>query len=339
MRTIFLVGLSGSGKSSVGRWLAERLGIAFYDTDALVEEQCGMSIAAIFAQHGENYFRDCESRVLASIARKPVGAVVATGGGIVSRPTNRELLHTQGVSVYLSVHPTTALERLVAQHEALIATGQTPEIRPLLVGPDPLATLQQLLETRSAWYEDADATCSTDDKSVEQVGHAIIAMLICSYELDRIPPLVRRAHVGNGYDVVVDWGGLGRLPGYLQALHLPKRIFLITDSNLRRLYEPTLIGALLASGFEPEIYTIPAGEASKSPEQLNAIYDWLIGLHAERGEAIVALGGGVVGDLAGYVAATYLRGVPLVQVPTSLLAQVDAAIGGKRASIIRRARI
>ncbi len=329
MRNIFLVGLSGSGKSSVGRLLAERLGIPFYDTDVLVEEQCGMSIAAIFEQHGETYFRDCESRMLVSVVRKPEGAVIATGGGIVLRKANRELLHKQGVIVYLSVHHTTALERLAAQYEALVAIGQTPEIRPLLAGPDPLGTLQQLLEARSAWYEEANFTCSTVDKSAEQVVHAIIAMLICSYELDGIPPVVQRVHVSNGYDVVVDWGGLGRLPGYLQALQLSKRVFLITDSNLRKLYAPTLIGALLASGFEPEIYTIPAGEASKSQEQLSAIYDWLIGLHAERGEAIVALGGGVVGDMAGYVAATYLRGVPLVQVPTSLLAQVDAAIGGK----------
>ncbi|HVB22638.1 MAG TPA: 3-dehydroquinate synthase [Ktedonobacteraceae bacterium] len=329
MRNIFLVGLSGSGKSSVGRLLAERLDIPFYDTDVLVEEQCGMTIAAIFAERGETYFRDCESRVLAEVARKPEGAVIATGGGIVLRKANRELLHAQGASVYLSVHPTIALERLAAQHEALAAADQVPEIRPLLAGSEPLTTLQQLLETRSTWYEDADFTCSTEGKSAEQIVHAIIAMLICSYELDGIPPTVQRVHVGNGYDVVVDWGGLGRLPGYLKALQLPKRVFLITDSNLRKLYVPTLIGALLASGFEPEIYTVPAGEASKSPEQLNAIYDWLIGLHAERGEAIVALGGGVVGDMAGYVAATYLRGVPLVQVPTSLLAQVDAAIGGK----------
>lgn len=329
MRNIFLLGLSGSGKSSAGRLLAERLGISFYDTDVLIEEQCGMSIAAIFAERGETYFRDCESRVLAEVARKPEGAVIATGGGIVLRKANRELLHTQGVSVYLSVNLSIALERLVAQHEALVAACQVPEIRPLLAGAAPLTTLQQLLATRSTWYEEADVTCSTEGKSAEQVVHAIIAMLICSYELDGIPPTVQRVHAGNGYDVVVDWGGLGRLPGYLKTLQLPKRIFLITDSNLRKLYVPTLIGNLLAFGFEPEVYTVPAGEASKSAEQLNAIYDWLIGLHAERGEAIVALGGGVVGDMAGYVAATYLRGVPLVQVPTSLLAQVDAALGGK----------
>jgi 3-dehydroquinate synthase len=90
-----------------------------------------------------------------------------------------------------------------------------------------------------------------------------------------------------------------------------------------------VMGSLSYFGFDPQLYTVPGGEASKSQNQLNAIYDWLIEQHAERNEAIIALGGGMIGDLAGYAAATYLRGVPLVQVPTSLLAQVDAAIGGK----------
>jgi 3-dehydroquinate synthase len=140
---------------------------------------------------------------------------------------------------------------------------------------------------------------------------------------------VRHIRAGEGYDAVVDWGGLGRIGSYLKNLNLPARIFLITDSNVHALYSVHLSQALTASGFEPQLYVIPAGEASKSQQQLMAIYDWLIEEHAERREAIVALGGGMVGDLAGYAAASYLRGVPLVQVPTSLLAQVDAAIGGK----------
>lgn len=140
---------------------------------------------------------------------------------------------------------------------------------------------------------------------------------------------MRHVQVGEGYDAVVDWDGIGRLTDYLKQLHLPSRLFLITDSNLYDLYALGIAQNLSAAGFEPTIYSIPAGETSKSQQQVNAIYDWLIEHHAERREALIALGGGVVGDLVGYVAATYLRGVPFVQVPTSLLAQVDAAIGGK----------
>lgn len=142
-------------------------------------------------------------------------------------------------------------------------------------------------------------------------------------------PIVRHVHVGEGYNTVVDWGGLERLPHYLSQLQLPPRVFLVADSNLQLLYLPAVMEQLTQAGFEPYLYVIPAGEASKSQQQVNSIYDWLVDLHAERREALIALGGGVVGDLVGFVAATYLRGVPLVHIPTSLLAQVDSAIGGK----------
>ncbi len=329
MRSIFLIGLSGSGKSSVGRILAQRLGVPLFDTDALIEQECGERIPAIFALHGEDYFRTCESRVLAQAAQTPGGVVISTGGGSVLLPQNRTLMAEHGVRVYLSVPPEVAVERLQTQQRQMIERGETPEARPMVAGADPLASLTTLLAARAAWYKEADFTCSTQGKTVEWVAQEIIALLIGSSELDTVPPIVRRVRVGEGYDAVVEWGGLGRLPQYLTQLRLPARIFLITDSTIRDLYTPTLLSRLEQEGFKPYLYTIPAGEASKSQQQLNAIYDWLIEQHAERREAIVALGGGVVGDLAGYAAATYLRGVPLVQVPTSLLAQVDAAIGGK----------
>jgi shikimate kinase/3-dehydroquinate synthase len=156
-----------------------------------------------------------------------------------------------------------------------------------------------------------------------------LAMLISHDAFNDIPPIIHHVHVGNGYDTIVDWGGLERLAVYLKRLNVPNRVFLIMDSNLQQFYASSVLRQLTMAGFEAHIYTIPAGEASKSQQQLNALYDWLIERRAERGEVLIALGGGVVGDLVGFAAATYLRGVPLVQVPTSLLSQVDAAIGGK----------
>ncbi len=329
MRNIFLTGLSGSGKSTVGCILAQRLNKPFMDTDALVEVACGASIPSIFSQHGEDYFRDCETRALARAVTTEGGAIIATGGGIVVREENRALIKEQGERIYLQVDPATALERLHAQQAAALARGEKPEIRPLLSGPDPLVSLNALLTARSAWYKEADFSFSTRDKSSEHAAREILAALIGSGKLDAVPSITRNIHAGEGYNAVVDWGGLGRLAQYLAQLRLPPRIFLVTDSNIRDLYVPAILQGLSRSGFEPLLYTIPAGEASKSQHQLNAIYDWLVERHAERREAIVALGGGVIGDLAGYAAATYLRGVPLVQLPTSLLAQVDAAIGGK----------
>lgn len=329
MRQIFLIGLSGSGKSTVGRLLAQRCGRSLYDVDALVEEECGERIPAIFARHGEEYFRTCESRILARLARLQDGSIIATGGGIVGRPENRVLMAEWGVRVYLEVDPASAVERMRAQHAQAIAQGDAPELRPMLAGPDPLLRIQDLLAAREAWYQEAEIRCSTQGKSTERVVQEIVAMLLSSGEISGPPPLIRHVEVAGGYDTVVDWGGLGRLGSYLKQLQLPARIFLFTDSNLEKIYAAPLLQQLRQAGFEPLLYVVPAGEASKSQKQLSAIYDWLVEQHAERREALIALGGGVVGDLVGFVAASYLRGVPLIQVPTSLLAQVDSAIGGK----------
>lgn len=330
MRHVFLIGLSGSGKSTIGRLLAQRLGRPLLDVDALVEEECGERIPAIFAQHGEEYFRSRESQALLDAIESTQGAILATGGGIVTQPQNRALMAERGVRIYLHAEPEIALQRLQEQQERAIASDSVPETRPLLAGPDPLKNLQQLLEQRATWYEEAEMTCYTNGKSAERVVQEIIARLICTdFFTSDAPAITRHIQVGSGYDAVVDWGGLGRLSHYLKQLHLPSRVFLITDSNLQTLYAPHVMRHLEQEGFEPYLYVVPAGESSKSSEQLNAIYDWLLEQHAERKEALIALGGGVIGDLVGYAAATYLRGVPLIHVPTSLLAQVDSAIGGK----------
>jgi len=332
MQNIFLIGLSGSGKSTLGRLLAGQLGRPLFDIDALIEKECGEHISSLFASKGEEYFRNCESRMLVQTIQATVetaGAIIATGGGIVLRPENRQQMAKHGIQVYLTVEPEEALQRLQAQQADAFAQGRSPEVYPLLAGLDPLGTLRSLLSTRSSWYEEADITCSTSSKSVEAIARELIATLIGMGELADNRPVIQHVRVGNGYDAVVAWGGMGQLPRYLKQLQLPSRIFLITDSNLQRLYAPSLMHKLISAGYEPLLYTIPAGEVSKSQEQLSTIYDWLLEQRAERREAIVALGGGVIGDLVGFVAATYLRGVPLIHVPTSLLAQVDAAIGGK----------
>ena len=128
---------------------------------------------------------------------------------------------------------------------------------------------------------------------------------------------------------IVEWDVLHRLPEVLQAAGLPRRMFIVTDTKVGQLYTEPIQNLLQGAGFDPRVLTIPAGESSKSLECWQQILDWLVENKAERQEPLVALGGGVVGDLSGFVAACYHRGIPLIQVPTSLLAQVDSAIGGK----------
>ena len=328
MRRIFLIGLSGSGKSTVGRLLAQRLQIPLYDVDALVEERSNSRIPTLFSTYGEAYFRDCESHALADAIAAAPCAVIATGGGIVLREENRALMAQHGIRVLLAVDAATSLARLQAQQREAQAQGVSPEVRPLLAGPDPLQTLQTLLETRTYFYEEAEYTCSTVDTLPESIVREIVTMLQAE-ETGQVAPIQRHIRVGEGYDTIVEWHGLGRLAEYLHQLSLPPRLFLCTDSNVERIYAPAMMEQLTLAGFEPYLYTIPSGEGSKSQQQLFALYDWLVEHRVERKEAIIALGGGVVGDLVGFVAATYLRGVPLIHIPTSLLALVDSAIGGK----------
>lgn len=133
------------------------------------------------------------------------------------------------------------------------------------------------------------------------------------------------------YPVVIAAGAFAALPTQLAQLGIRGTLWLVSDSAVFPLYGPQLIAQLNAAGYTVQTFTVPAGEASKSHEQLMRLYDWLIGGGVERRDAVLALGGGVVGDLAGYAAATVLRGIALVHLPTTLLAMVDAAIGGKTA--------
>jgi 3-dehydroquinate synthase len=131
------------------------------------------------------------------------------------------------------------------------------------------------------------------------------------------------------YSILVGSGLLATLPDQLASLGLRGALWLISDSEVYPLYGAAVEGALRAAGYTVQSYSVPAGETSKDLSVVAGCYDWLVGGKIERRDAVLALGGGVVGDLAGFVAATVLRGVALVQIPTTLLAMVDSAIGGK----------
>ena len=145
-------------------------------------------------------------------------------------------------------------------------------------------------------------------------------------------------HSGGSYPIVVGSGILEDLGLRLLEMDIKSPAYIITDNNVMNPYGRRVQLALQKAGIAAHCFIIPAGESSKSFQLAQGIYDWLAGLRAERGQAIIAVGGGVVGDLAGFVAATFLRGVPFVQVPTSMAAMVDASIGGKVAVNLPQAK-
>lgn len=327
---IFLIGPAGGGKTTVGARLATRLGWAFLDLDEVIERTAGRGVTEIFALDGEAAFRALERDALVRAA-KGARVVIATGGGIGERPENRALLHARGWSVALLVAPETAWRRIADEAKTRgVAIGA---LRPLLAGDDPLGRLRALDARRRPWYERADEFLVADDAAPEVLAARIVAGLAVRGLLapDGAAPQHRRVRtsVGGDYEAVIAWGGLAELGERLRAMGLPPRLHVVADATVAGLYEPPLMASLLRAGFAPQVFRVPPGEGSKSRAQLDAIHDWLAERRAERTEAVLALGGGVVGDLAGFAAATYLRGVPLVLVPTSLLAQVDASIGGK----------
>lgn len=325
MQRIFLIGLSGSGKSTVGRLLANLLGWKFVDTDELLSERGNMPVGQVLVELGEERFRQMESQALIDAASQE-RIVIATGGGAVISATNRDFMREHGLTVYLQLSVETAWRR-VQEH-----VRQTGALRPLVAGIDGQQRLYDLYEARKAWYEQADVHLNADILTPAKVANRIVATALV-YGYLSSPSVAREVitqHLRTGSSqAIIEWGGLQHLPLTLRSYELQPRLFIVTDSEVGALYAQPLQELLKGAGFVPHIFTVPAGESSKSFECFQQIIDWLVEHKAEAKEAILALGGGVVGDLTGFVASCYLRGVPFIQVPTTLLAQVDSAIGGK----------
>jgi 3-dehydroquinate synthase len=327
---IFLIGLPGAGKTTTGRALAGWLRWSFLDLDDLITAQAGKSVAAIFADAGEARFRALESSALAEACERK-RLVIATGGGIGETPGNLALMRETGNIICLDVEPAMSLARLSA--EATTHGGSLPDARPLLTGADPLARLSELRTRRQRWYSEADLTLDANAVDPGELAQNIVARLA---GLGALPPndatpisRMIATTTGGSYESIIGWGAIATLAERLNRLNAPRRIFIITDSIIAPLYQETAELTLAQAGFATETCVIPAGEVHKTLDQWRAVLDWLVERRAERGEFLLALGGGVVGDLAGFAAASYLRGVPLVHIPTSLLAQVDSSIGGK----------
>ena len=344
---IILTGFSGTGKTAVGPIVAKRLGWELIDTDRLVEERAGKSILDIFRDQGEEHFRELESGALADACAREK-AVISTGGGAVLRPENRALMARSGFIVCLEARPETILRRLNDRAE------DEPLDRPLLAAGDPLSRIRELKQGRQHLYALCDWAVHTDEMTPDEVaaevmkawegraeaataaGHRVddigsAAATAPAATLHAIPPgaaAVVRAVTGE-YPVFVEWGGLAGLGARLRAMGLARHVYVVTDEQVAHHYGDEIEAALRSAEIPFDVYAIAPGEASKTLETAAHVYDWLLERKAERGHAVVAVGGGVVTDLGGYVAATFARGLPLVHVPTSLLGMVDASIGGK----------
>lgn len=321
--SIILTGFSYSGKSVVGREVARRLGWDFVDTDDEIVALAGKGIPDIFAQDGEERFRELERQALErACARENV--VIVTGGGAIVAAENRELMQRTGVVLCLEAQPETIYRRLLADAEKGV-------IRPLLAAAEPEQRIRQLKSSRQQYYALADWTVHTDNLTIAEVCHEVLRGW--GYGRRRkvlaAEPACTVVTAAESYPIFIGWGLLPELGEKMHDAGLFGTAYVISDDQVYSLYGAQVMSVLKGSGFAVGHLVVLQGERSKSLEVAEVLYDWLVAHRAERGHIIVALGGGMVGDLAGFVAATFLRGMPLVHVPTSLAAMVDSSIGGK----------
>ncbi len=317
MKNVILVGFMGSGKSAVGRALADRLERPLIDTDALVEARAGRSISEIFESCGEAEFRRLERVAVGEVARLR-NVVVATGGGAWADAGNRAVLSDSGPSVYLQTSAEEILRRVAHSGD-----------RPLLRVEDPAARVRELLASRSDDYRRVSISVPTDGREPGKLADEIARRLDLV-----VAPAVREevveVAVDPAYRVLVGCGLRERIGDILGDAGLaPRPAFLGTDRMVEQLYADPWTRAFGDAGYPVRRHVTAGGEEAKSLREAGQILDRLLAGDPDRDTPVLALGGGVVGDLFGFVAAVALRGLPLVALPTTLLAQVDSSVGGK----------
>lgn len=329
---LVITGFSGTGKSLVAKEVAQRLNLNFLDTDDEIVAEIGKPIAEIFREDGEGKFRELERDMIRKACRQR-RMVIAIGGGAIVDPQNYESLAKSGLIVCLEAKPETIYQRLFA--EAACSPGT--EVRPLLATDNPLERIRQLKASRQPSYAKADWIIHTDDLTINEVAEEVIRAWRLLQRADScqlsavsdkdVACLVETAT--QSYPVFVGHGLLDKLGEKMKKAALSGRATLISDENVFSLYGSKVEQVLNDAHFAVNCFVVPPGEETKSMDSAIKIYDFLVKHRTERDDVIVALGGGMVGDLAGFAAATFLRGMPWVQVPTSLVAMVDAGIGGK----------
>ncbi len=318
---IILIGMMGSGKSTVGRALAKQLNKVFVDSDVEIQQRTGVSIPHIFDVEGEDGFRQRESTEIGSIVNRN-NVVLATGGGAVLLAASRAFMMRNGIVVYLQANVNELWQR--TRHD---------KNRPLLQTENPLAKLAELYEQRNQFYLDiADIVIQTGRQSV----HSLMLQLVEQIECYRRKATERKSMENKltvelkerSYDIFIGTNLLSNIE--LLTAHIPKkRVAIVTNTTVAPLYLSPLVEKLTSAGIDSTCVILPDGESYKTSATLNLIFDKLLESRCERSTPLIALGGGVIGDMTGFAAATYLRGVPFIQIPTTLLSQVDSSVGGK----------
>ncbi|GJJ04776.1 hypothetical protein RugamoR64_53140 [Duganella rhizosphaerae] len=331
MQNVFLVGLMGAGKTTIGRILARKLGLKFVDSDHEIEARTGASIPWIFEIEGEQSFRRREADVIRELTAQP-DLVLATGGGAILNPDNRAYLRERGTVIYLRATVNSILQRTAHDKN-----------RPLLQTADPRKKLEELMATRDPLYmEIADIIIDTGRPNVQSMVQSILTQLE-TRACEASPNCVTQAEPSMNEESTIllnvelgersypiSIGPALLQDGTLLARHVNgDKVAIVTNTTIAPLYLERVEAGLRQAGKQVTSIVLPDGEEYKNWSSLMLIFDALLAAKADRKTTLIALGGGVIGDLTGYAAASYMRGVDFIQVPTTLLSQVDSSVGGK----------
>lgn len=303
--TLFLYGPPATGKSTCARNLAVALAKTALDLDTLIEQRLCMTIPKAVEHFGQQYFRDTETEVLRDLCAQRPNAVVALGGGALLRDDNRRMAEACGPIICLQTPPEVLAKRVERKAGS----------RPFSKNAD---SLLKLLEERREHYASFPLSLHLTGAQMPQEVWPKVMHLVGRFLV---------SGMGAPYPVMIAPEALNALPEMLAQLDpKPAHLLLVGDSNTLPLYGAHVKEAL---GMDCATHMIPAGEAHKTLTTVQHLWEAMGQAQLERNDLVLALGGGVVGDLTGFAASAWLRGIRWLNLPTTLLAMVDAGIGGK----------
>jgi shikimate kinase/3-dehydroquinate synthase len=321
---LLLSGMMGAGKSAVGRRVATRLGRPFVDLDEAIAAADGRAIPAIFDEDGEAAFRRLEAAELRRTLDLRPEAVVALGGGALLDPRLRAETLERAVVVNLNASTDTLVRRLSSE-----AAG-----RPMLAGEELPARLAELRVVRRQTYAAPPIQVSTDGRTIDDVVAEVAQRATAEQRLFGCASDRRRLLLltdAGPCPLFLGEGAIDHLGDALEALGFaPGPVFVVVDEGAAAFGEQAC-AALQRAGHEVTRSSFPSGEQHKTPGTLARLWSEAAQARIARDRPFISIGGGVCGDVTGFAAATYQRGVPFVQVPTTLLAMIDASVGGKTA--------
>ena len=328
---VYLIGFSGTGKSSVAKLIANALGWDFIDMDEEIESTFGKPISEIFQTKGEKWFREEESKLLHNISVKNKH-IISTGGGVPVEEQNMNLMLKTGYVICLDA----SVDEIVARLSILSGSDNKLSDRPKITNLS-LEDISNFKSDRANIYARANFTVNTNELTVEQVTNELLKSInkflnkINVTEWQKIDGFCTSVeNINNIYPVYVGSDLYEKLPQILEPYLIKQKIFLLADDG-SKLYMRKIQKIFELNNIKTTTLVLNSGEQSKSLENTSSIYEWLSSEQADRDDILIGIGGGMVGDIAGYVAATYMRGIKFVLIPTTLLSMSDSSIGGKTA--------